>query len=690
MGCTHSLEEGQQIVVRDLSNRTTVINGPGRKAVPPASTVVCKRQAVLLKDKEHAQVVDSLTGKRRVVMGPSMLMLGATEDVVKVEALPTLERGMYCVIKDESKGLVRTVYGPNAVTLDAYEVIVGNVRTCPVLAQGQCCKVTDHQTGEERVVCGPQILNLGPHEVAGSITNLPILQHSEYCKICNKRTGEVRIVIGPTVPELGPHDVVQGGTRKLPMLERGEFCKIHDTSNGSMRIVFGPSVVELGPYEEPAREGVTRCPDLSGEEYLVVRDESVGSLRNVVGPVLFMPGPFDVFGRPKKVINLQKNEYVKLRDSEGTIRVERGEARVIPDPLDVVYLKREAINIDAHNAVLIRNTDTGVLELVTEHGLFFPSALQEVVEVQQKIVLDKYQTVVCRDKQGTFYYAKGDTDLPDSERGPGPDFFLPPYHSFVKQSWSTDLRKEHKTSELVWRFDSRPSYMNYKFECRTLDNVTLIVDVTFFWAIIDVRAMLENTTDAPGDACTHARSMIIQKISQMKLMSFLSNFNEIIKSACLDDAFYLQRGIDMKSVEVLKFECENKETNEILQDIIKETCDRMRFKERQKGENEVALEKLMGEIEEERKRQQLIEVKKSHLKVEAKIEGEAKGARIGEFLSYLATSNIDNRCLGIDQALALYDLRERYANQLEVNAAVADGNSQLYMQPADINLDLKG
>eukprot|EP00755_Sulcionema_specki_P031098 Sspe_Gene.18882::Locus_6825_Transcript_2_2_Confidence_0.600_Length_2428::g.18882::m.18882 len=150
-------------------------------------------------------------------------------------------------------------------------------------------------------------------------------------------------------------------------------------------------------------------------------------------------------------------------------------------------------------------------------------------------------------------------------------------------SWSTDLRKEHAECEEVWKFDQRPSYMNYEFECRTLDNVELIVDVTFFWRIIDVRAMIEGTADAPGDACTHARSMILQQISKVKLMDFLETFNELIRDSCLGDPFYQDRGIELLSVEVLKFECASQETNGILQEIIRETCDRLKNKERQRG-----------------------------------------------------------------------------------------------------------
>merc|ERR1719478_1826401 len=103
-------------------------------------------------------------------------------------------------------------------------------------------------------------------------------------------------------------------------------------------------------------------------------------------------------------------------------------------------------------------------------------------------------------------------------------------------------------------------------------------------------------------------------------MEFLERFNEVVRDACLGDSFYQERGIELLSAEVLKFECTSEETNKILRDIIQETCDRLKRTERQRGENEVAMTRLDGEIAEERRRQELVEVRKSHLRVEARIE----------------------------------------------------------------------
>lgn len=59
---------------------------------------------------------------------------------------------------------------------------------------------------------------------------------------------------------------------------------------------------------------------------------------------------------------------------------------------------------------------------------------------------------------------------------------------------------------------------------RTCDNVELVLDVTFFWAVVDCQKMILHTDDAPGDICHHARSMIIEAVSQIDLKSVVSCF----------------------------------------------------------------------------------------------------------------------------------------------------------------------
>merc|ERR1711988_1556092 len=385
----------------------------------------------------------------------------------------------------------------------------------------------------------------------------------------------------------------------------------------------------------------------------------------------------------KMALNLAKNEFVKIKDEHGKLRVERGEARIIPQPLEeVIGGVRKGYNIDEHHAVQLRNTDTGTVELITEHGLFIPGPYQEDIQVQKKIILEVYERMAYKDETGRFHFVSGDSEMRN--------FFLPPFCEVLKQEWSIDLRKEHKECERVWRFDMRPRYMNYEFNCRTIDNVELVVDVSFYWQIIDVQHMIEKTADAPGDVCTHARSMIIQAVSNIALMEFLADFNDIIRAGAgvvptegkPPDDFYERRGVQLLSVEVLQFKCSNPETDKTLQAIIKETADRLKKKECQKGENEVALSKLEGEIEQEKLNKELIEIKKSHLKTESRIEGEAEYHKVAAFLGGVTGAGADDIKVPMDKAVGLYQMLRK----LDSVKCLANSKSTLYITPEDVNL----
>eukprot|EP01059_Diplonema_ambulator_P006329 TRINITY_DN1606_c0_g1_i1.p1 TRINITY_DN1606_c0_g1~~TRINITY_DN1606_c0_g1_i1.p1 ORF type:complete len:845 (+),score=307.25 TRINITY_DN1606_c0_g1_i1:109-2535(+) len=684
-----SLSEEEYAVIED---RTTGLRraeyGPAIVTISAYEEAKEVKRLPILKTGQYLRVTNVKTGTVKIVIGPDVYKPSPYDSLGKIEDLPVLSRGEYCRLHNQETGLIRIAVGPAVVDLGPHEKVVEKAKL-PVLEVGEYCVVKNTENGDKRMVTGPCIVELGVFDVALEIMKMPVVAQAEYCRIRNHEEGTVRVVNGPCIAELGPYDEVSVPPTKLPVLNKDEYVRIINEETGAVTTVFGPIVAQLGPYD--TAEEVLKCPDLSADEYIVVRNEEDGSLRNIEGPLLFQPGPFDVFDKPKKVVNLRKNEYIRLRDDSGVVRVVRGEKRLIPAPLELMLDNgvQHAINIDNHHAVLVRNTENGSLELLTNHGLFFPTPYQEIVKVQEKIVLEKYQTVVCKDATGAFYYASGDTDLPQSERGPGPDFFLPPHHEIVKHSWSTDLKKEHLTSEMVWKFDSRPSYMNYEFFCRTLDNVSLVIDVTFFWRIIDVKAMVESTADAPGDTCTHARSMIMQEISKIKLMDFLESFNSVIRNACLNDDFYGKRGVELLSVEVLKFECQSDETNRILQEMIKETCDRLKYKERQRGENEVSMARLEGEIAEEKRREELVEVRKSHMKTEARIEGEAEGARIGAFITKLAsTKTEDGSTMGFERAMRVYETQKQLSYKLDSVTALAQGNAQLYLLPEDVNLNL--
>src|SRR5690606_17787565 len=117
--------------------------------------------------------------------------------------------------------------------------------------------------------------------------------------------------------------------------------------------------------------------------------------------------------------------------------------------------------------------------------MFFPSPTQEVVNVQKKIRLEQHECMVIVDKDGKYVYHRGNNETRS--------FFVPPYCHILEQTWSVDLQKSKSEVMKVSRFDLRPQYMDFEFLIRTRDNVEILIDLNFYWQIIDLPRMVEVT-----------------------------------------------------------------------------------------------------------------------------------------------------------------------------------------------------
>merc|ERR1719456_976844 len=229
-------------------------------------------------------------------------------------------------------------------------------------------------------------------------------------------------------------------------------------------------------------------------------------------------------------------------------------------------------------------------------------------------------------------------------------------------------------------FDSRPWYMDYEFVVRTSDNVELNLSMSFFWSLENIAYMIRNTDDAPGDICHHARSEIIQAVSKVTLKDFMENFNQIVHQTILEsnDTFYEERGSRIHSVEVRSFECLDKKIDRVLQEIIKESTDRINRLQLVASENEVAIEKMRGKIEEEKLKGQLIDVKNEHQRKEALIDGEAEAQRVAAFIKGLKD------VASSEEAIAIFnEIRKQ-----EIMTSLAQSDAHLYFTPAECDLRL--
>jgi ribosomal protein S12 len=502
------------------------------------------------------------------------------------------------------------------------------------------------------------------------------LQPTDYLRVRDTLTGELRNEFGPKLYFPSASEEILEQLSAIP-LKSNQYIRLIDKRTGAIRVERGDSSVCLNPTEEilePVREGI----NIDEQTAVLVRDIATGQLELISQPQVFIPAANQEIVERRIPILLQQNQYVKVIDkSTGMIRVERGERSFYLNPTeeiieDILSSVGEGINIDEHTAVLVRDTQTGTLELITETQVFCPVANQEIVEVRQRILLENHETVVVKDRFGDYSIKRGT----DAERS----FFLQPYEELVEFQWASGLHKDEKNL-IFTHIDGRPKFMWYEFEARTQDNVELIIGLTFFWQILDVAAMIQATDDTTGAICAHARSLIIQSVSQVSLERFLAGFNAIVRQAVLgvDDGFYAERGVALHAVEVRSVACKDPDTQRILLEIIQETTNRLNRLQKQEGDNDVKLKEIEGEIEVERLKGQLLDLRRQHAQTEALTAGEAEAIRVRAFFEGLGND------MSASDKLAIFNTLRKQ----DAIAALSEGSAQLYFTPADVDLSIE-
>uniref|UniRef100_A0A7S4KCJ8 Band 7 domain-containing protein n=2 Tax=Odontella aurita TaxID=265563 RepID=A0A7S4KCJ8_9STRA len=227
-------------------------------------------------------------------------------------------------------------------------------------------------------------------------------------------------------------------------------------------------------------------------------------------------------------------------------------------------------------------------------------------------------------------------------------------------------------------------YMSFEFNCRTNDNVELVLEGSFFWEVVDLKAMVKFTNDTTGDICNHARSRFIEQVSKVTLQEFMTQFNTIAKEVHEHDEtnFYGQRGVKIHSLEVTGYHCAENSTAQILEQIIQETTNRMNRLQQQESENEVQLQQIRGDIEEEKARGELLKIQTANSNARSKMEGMAEAERVKSFLADLSKDLPD---IDMKTRIGLWSILRKE----DALKAVAKGNTKLYFTPREANLSIE-
>lgn len=491
------------------------------------------------------------------------------------------------------------------------------------------------------------------------------------------------IVDGPKIVFLNPFTTKNYEVKKALSLGPMEYCVVKNILSGEKRVEKGPKLVFLQSYDKIQRdEGNNQkrqSISLKSNEYVRFLDQETGKVRVVQGQKgCVVPCANETHDGLRKAINLKIFEYVKIEDKlTGAVRTERGEALIFLGPFeDQIGSKRCAIEVDEETAVLVRNKRTGQQHLVTEKKLFVPSDDEEVMEVRKLIKLAEYEACIIRDKTGKdiFHFGKNEEQR---------SFFLPPHSELVQLLWSRGRRREKRDLRIT-KLDLRPVFMSFEFNCRTNDNVELILEGSFFWEVVDLSAMVKFTNDTTGDICNHARSRFIELVSKVTLQDFMTQFNSIAKQVHESDRsdFYVKRGVKIHSLEVTGFRCAEQSTAQILEQIIQETTNRMNRLQMQESQNEVQLREIRGDIDEEKARSELIDIQTLNSNAKSKMEGLSEAEKVKTFISELSEDFPD---MDMNAKISLWKILRKE----DALKAVSSGNASLYFTPNDVNLSIE-
>jgi len=684
MGCGASVQvnltQNEQLRL-ETSRGVKVIKGPQAVSIsrwsPPLKQEV--QGIVCVEANEFAVIRDTVKASLRTEPGEQRFFLQAQEELVSKGLVTCLSQTEYCIVSDGA-GNQRLVKGPARFIPTPYETL-SPTQHAIVLDGNMYVKVQHKVKGDVRVERGPQLVFPAPSEqmIGGGPQKAIEVDAETAVLVRDSLSGSVRLVQEDGLFFPNPHDEIMSVQKSADMVKLGanDYAVIRDTQQNQMRTEEGEQRFFLQVHEELVRK--TEVMRLSQTEYCHVED-AVGRKRLVKGPARFIPSPYEVATGKKSAITLDGLMYLKVQNSvTGELRVERGPQLLFLEPQEEIAGKgaQKAVQIDSETAVLVRDTLQGGLRLVQEHGLYFPRAQEEIVSVQKLIRLADHDALVMKSETGAFKFFYGDDQL----RGDQPRaFFLPPYCHVVEHLWSRGRRRQQRDLRIT-HLDMRPQFMNFEFNACTSDNVELVLEGTFYWQLADVPKMMMYSGDVTGDICNYARSAFIQKISQVTLKQFMDDFRQIASQVVEEDTgFYSTRGLKVHSLEVTGYRCADASTSAILQQMIQETTNRMNRTSQQESENELKMNKIQGEIEQERIKGELLKIQQAHQEEEARVAGRSDAERATQFLQSLEETVPDSQ----DRVAMWKVLRKG-----ETLATLSTGKAHLYFTPSDVNLSIE-
>lgn len=197
------------------------------------------------------------------------------------------------------------------------------------------------------------------------------------------------------------------------------------------------------------------------------------------------------------------------------------------------------------------------------------------------------------------------------------------------------------------------------------------------------------TGDPEGDVWYRSRSTLIGAVSNVTFQTFINSFNTVVMQASnsSNDTFYTDRGLEVASIELTGFSCVEAQTAAVLRQIIQESTNRLKNKERQAGEHDVNQAKLTADIQLEKQRENLIRTQTMNEKLAAQMNGTNAGLEQANEVSAFMT-NLNNTLSNITSRYELYKMHQQMQSTERDTASLSTGNASLFITPQDMNLKL--
>jgi len=218
----------------------------------------------------------------------------------------------------------------------------------------------------------------------------------------------------------------------------------------------------------------------------------------------------------------------------------------------------------------------------------------------------------------------------------------------------------------------------------------LILEGTVFWQITNVTKMIQATPDPEGDVWHHARSALIEAVSNTTLADFMAGFNNIIMESFhrqAADGFYKDRGVILQSMGLTGFDCADAETAKILQEIIQETTNRMNRLTAQQSENDVKAAELSADIQLENQRTELIRTQSENERLRSQMKGEATGMEMVRGAASFI-DGLNESVPSVETRVELYQMHEEMKGRNQDTLNLASGKASLFLTPSDLKLRL--